>query len=311
MIFDGFIFFNEIELLELRLKIMWEHVDRFIIVEAGKTFTNQDKELYFEINKKRFEKYMDKIEYVVIDEFPDDCKNAWDCEYYQRNSIYKGIKNADPDDILIVSDLDEIISPYGLKRIKKILSLKPDVLLRVEHLTAWYYLNYVDQKTFFWSGSTAYTISEAEKYHREYFGEYPLDEKGRISPQTARSWRNCITVPCAGWHFSYIGGIESIKKKIRSFSHQEFNTEEWLDDERIMDMIKSGKDLFDRGLEDFVSIPIDRFMPDEVKNNYERYKDLICDIRPISPKTYMKLRIKYFFETTFLRSLFHAFKKLR
>ena len=55
MVFDGFIFFNEIELLELRLKTMWNHVDRFIIVEARKTFTNHDKELYFQIHEKRFE----------------------------------------------------------------------------------------------------------------------------------------------------------------------------------------------------------------------------------------------------------------
>lgn len=305
MIYDGFTFFNELELLELRLETMWEYVDRFIIVESRKTFTNQDKELYFEGNKDSFAKYMDKIEHVVIDEFPIDCKGAWDCEHYQRDAIYRGVKNANPGDILIVSDLDEIVSPYGVGQIRSILRQNPEKILRLELLHAWYFLNYVDQQKFFLAAPVAYTIGEAEKKHQKCLGEYPLDARGRITPQTARSWNDCTKVQCAGWHFSYMGGIERIKKKVQAFSHQEYNTDEWLDTQRIINTIKSGQDLFDRGIADFVSIPIDYFMPEPVKKNPKKYKDWLCDYRPISGKKYLRLRIKYLCETTWLRGIYH------
>lgn len=311
MIFDGFTFFNEIELLELRLEIMWDYVDRFIIVESRKTFTNVDKELNYKKNRERFKKFWNKIEYVVIDEFPSDCKNAWDCEHYQRNAIYRGVKSAKPDDILIVSDLDEIISPYGLKRIKNILTKNPEKLLRLELLQSWYFFNYVDQKSLFLAAPIAYTIGEAEKKHEKCLGTYPLDKNGYILPQTARSWSVCMKVPCAGWHFSYMGGVEKIKKKIRAFSHQEYNTEEWLDDERIINMIESGKDLFNRDTGDFVSIPLSDFMPEQIKTNPEKYKDMLCDYRPISHKKYLKLKIKYLFETTWLRNIYRVLRQIK
>lgn len=217
MVFDGFTFFNELELLELRLETMYDSVDRFIIVESRKTFTNQDKRLYFDENKEKFNKYMDKIEYVVIDEFPVSCTSAWDREHYQRDAIYRGVKKTSPDDILIISDLDEIISPYGIGRIKKLLKKNPEKILKLELLNTWYFLNYVDQKQFFWTAPVAYNIDEAEKSHSGCRGSYELDSLGRITPQTARSWNHCTIVPCAGWHFSYMGDLNELRKKFKHF----------------------------------------------------------------------------------------------
>lgn len=308
MIYDGFIFFNELDLLELRLKTLYDYVDCFIIVEAKKTFTNQDKELNFENNRTRFEKYLDKIEYIEIDEFPSSYTSAWEREHYQRSMIEEGYKNANDDDIVIVSDLDEIESPYALKRAKSILKKHPERIIKFEMLNCWYYLNYVDQKSFFWAGSTAYTVSEAKRYHSECKGSYPLDENGGLTPQTARSWNDYTTVPCAGWHFSYMGGVESIKKKIRAFSHQEYNSDEWLDDNRVIEMIESGKDLFDRGISDFVSIPIDTLLPRPILINSAYYKPWICDFKRISRKKYFRLKIKYLCETTYL---WHIYRVLR
>ena len=300
MIFDGFTFFNELDLLKLRLDTMWDYVDKFIIVEARKTFTNEDKDLNYEKNKNSFKKYWEKIEYIVIDEFPDECKNAWDREYYQRNAIYQGIKNSKPDDILIVSDLDEIISPYGVKRVKKILKQDHEKVLKLELLNCWYFLNYADYKYFFLAAPVAYCTGHA--------GEG--NEKNNILlPQKARALKNCEIVQCAGWHFTYMGGMETIKNKIKSFSHQEYNTEEWLDDSRIMEMIKEGKDLFDRDLSEFGRLPIVYFMPKPVRKNKESYEKYLCDFNPMPMKKKVKLTIKYLCETTWLRSLYHLLKK--
>lgn len=308
MIFDGFTFFNELELLELRLEIMWEYVDRFILVEAKRTFTNEKKALYYEENKEKFRRFWDKIEYVVIDEFPDECKTAWDREYYQRNAIYRGLKNTNAQDILLVSDLDEIISPYGIKRVQQILRRNPNKILNLELLNCWYFLNYVDQKAFFLSAPRACTVEEAKRCHKECKGTYMLDNSGRMLPQTIRAWNECETVPCAGWHFSYMGGIKRIKKKIQAFSHQEYNSDEWLDDIRIKKMIESGKDLFDRKISDFASIPVGYFMPKPVKKNPEKYKEWLCEFKPISCGKYFRLRIKYLCETTWIRRIFHKLK---
>ena len=300
MIFDGFTFFNELDLLKLRLDTMWDYVDKFIIVEARKTFTNEDKNLNYEENKNSFKKYWEKIEYIVIDEFPDECKNAWDREYYQRNAIYQGIRNSKPDDILIVSDLDEIISPYGVKRVKKILKQDHEKVLKLELLNCWYFLNYADYKYFFLAAPVAYCTGHA--------GEE--NEKNNILlPQKARALKNCEIVQCAGWHFTYMGGMETIKNKIKSFSHQEYNTEEWLDDSRIMEMIKEGKDLFDRDLSEFGSLPIGYFMPKPVRKNKESYEKYLCDFNSMPMKKKVKLTIKYLCETTWLRSLYHLLKK--
>ncbi len=308
MIYDGFIFFNEIELLELRLEILNDYVDRFIVVESRKTFTNKDKELNFEKNKDRFAKYLDKIEYVVIDEFPEDIRDdAWDCEHYQRNAIAWGVKDAKDDDILMVSDLDEIVSPYAVKRVKKLLKKNPDTVYKMELLHFWYYLNYVDQKVFFVAVPVAYTVGKMNRRHEFLLDK---DEQGRMLPQYARSdMSERVKIPCGGWHFTYMGGLDRIKKKVDSFSHQEYNTDEWMDDARMTDMIKSGKDLFDRGNADFVSIPVGNLLPKQVRENPEKYKSWLCDYRPISKRMYMKLQIKYLCETTWLRGLFHALKR--
>lgn len=293
MIFDGFIFFNELDMLELRLETMWENVDKFILVESKKTFTNVDKPLYYEENKQRFNKYNSKIVHIVIDEFPQDCKDAWDREQFQRNAIWRGVVKAKDDDVLIVSDLDEIISPYGIRRAKKLLEHNSGLLINFELLNFWYYLNYVDQKVFFWSAPKAYTIKTGNK----------------ITPQEARSSKDVFTVQCAGWHFSYIGGIDKIKDKVRAFSHQEYNSDEWLNDERIEQMMKDGKDLFGRGISDFVSLPICNLLPKPIIENIDKYKSFLCEYRPISKRKMMKLRIKYLMETTCLRNVYHLFRR--
>lgn len=311
MVFDGFTFFNEIELLELRLQTMDKFVDRFIIVESKKTFTNNDKPLYYEENREKFKQYWKKIKYIVIDEFPKECKTAWEREYYQRNAIYNGIEGAKDSDILIVSDLDEIISPYGVKRIKHILKKSPEKILKLELLNSWYFLNYVDQKNFFLAAPVAYTIGEAEKFHKECQGTYQLSTEGKIMPQTARAWCNIELVQCAGWHFSYIGGIERIRKKIMAFSHQEYNTEKFLEDNKVQEMIENGEDLFGREIADFVSVPVNYLMPEPVRKSQEKYRSWLCDYRPISKKNRIRLKIKYLVETTILRSAFHKIKGLK
>src|SRR5689334_5945992 len=115
MIYDCFIFFNELELLDIRLNILNEVVDKFVLVEATQTHQYKPKPLYYSDNKERFKAFHDKIIHLIVDELPPNPtngpRNSWDMERFQRNCIARGLNDCKPDDVIIISDLDEIPDP--------------------------------------------------------------------------------------------------------------------------------------------------------------------------------------------------------
>ena len=121
-IVDCFTFYNELELLEYRLNLLYNIVDYFILVEATLTHVGKPKELYYNKNKKLFEKWNDKIIHIIVDDFPfneqtiDCLKNdQWKNEKFQRNCITRGLKKINTD-FLILSDVDEIPDPTTLAK---------------------------------------------------------------------------------------------------------------------------------------------------------------------------------------------------
>jgi hypothetical protein len=109
-VIDCFIFYNELDMLEFRLNDLNDLVDYFVLVECIKTHSNNDKELYFENNKTRFSKFLDKIIHIIVKDNIPQTSNSMDRENYQRNCIDEGIKklSLNNDDIIIIADLDEI-----------------------------------------------------------------------------------------------------------------------------------------------------------------------------------------------------------
>ena len=114
-IFDCFSYLDEDLLLELRLNILDEYVDYFVIVEGNKTWQNNLKKLRFDI--KKFEKYKKKIIYIPVTDMPGG-DNPWIRENFQRNCISKGLVNATKDDLVIISDLDEIPNLEKINKFK-------------------------------------------------------------------------------------------------------------------------------------------------------------------------------------------------
>ena len=90
-IYDCFIFYNELELLELRLNELDDIVDYFVIIEATETFQGQTKPLYFEQKKEEFSEFEDKIIHHIVD-FPDELTDPWEREHYHRDSIQSALK---------------------------------------------------------------------------------------------------------------------------------------------------------------------------------------------------------------------------
>ena len=116
-IYDCFSYWDEDLLVDLRLNILNKYVDFFIIVEGNKTWQNNPKELRFDI--KKFEDFKDKIIYIPVNDMPGG-ENPWIRENFQRNCIIRGLSNSSPDDLIIISDADEIPNLDNIKEYIKI-----------------------------------------------------------------------------------------------------------------------------------------------------------------------------------------------
>ncbi|MDA8586303.1 hypothetical protein N9L47_08530 [Rhodobacteraceae bacterium] len=216
-VFDCFPLFNEIDLLELRLNELWDVVDVFVIVEAKKTFTGKRKPMCLPDNEERLAKYIHKIRYVVVEDFPEGMSN-WGKEEYQRNAIKKELSDVLPDDILIFSDLDEIpramvvqsIVEHGIKP-KEVYCLSLD----------WYsfYLNIKISEKWERQGPRMTRASDLSELYSLRRVMAPTNGWGRdLMRQIKSSWRmghwvKRILVADAGWHFTWMGGREAVALK--------------------------------------------------------------------------------------------------
>ena len=120
MVYDCFQFFNELDILKLRLHVLSDVVDRFVISESTVTFSGDPKPLFYEENKEQFREFEDRIIHVVVDDTPMEC-DAYARDHHQKCAVARGLKDAKDDDIVIFSDVDEIPNPQMLE------NLLPDV----------------------------------------------------------------------------------------------------------------------------------------------------------------------------------------
>ena len=255
-IYDCFQFFNELDLLEIRLELLYDHVDYFVISETTRTHSDKEKKLYYQENKELFSKYNDKIIHVVND-FPSnildmgkkvgDDKHSlmynkiserYDIEesesqlkqyptfcrdYLQKEFIQFGLMDCDDDDMIMLSDLDEIPKPEVVKDIKEKKLYNYCVL----------------QDCFYYHINTM--------AHTNWYGNYVVRYKDtkEVSLTHLKNKRvDFDKIEKGGWHLSFMGGVDRIKTKIDSYAHQEFNNPNITSN--IENKIQSGVDLFGR-----------------------------------------------------------------
>lgn len=215
MIYDCFIFFNELELLELRLETLKDIIDRFVIVESAMTHTGKDKKYYYD--PERFKDY--PITYIQVPKLTAKLPMA--NEAIQRNHILNGIFSAGADDYIMLSDVDEIPDPES---IQKGLGLDR---FKIRQKLFYYYVNCLQNQL--WDGPVL------------------TRKKHFISGQNCRNDRNeNISVFEGGWHYSFLGGADAIKLKLNSFSEQGVNTGEVNNEENIYRCLETGEDIFHR-----------------------------------------------------------------
>ena len=265
-IFDCFQFFNEEHIADLRFNILNKYVDKFIIVESTINHQGKSKKLNFDI--KNFTKFKDKINYIVVDDTPKEfikphLGGESLVEQHQRNSLMKGLKKASDDDLIILSDVDEIPNLDKLKEFNKnnyaVFSQKMFM----------YKLNLLNLRENDWHGSKIClkkNLKSPQWLRNLKFKKYPF---WRIDKP-----KNIQIILNGGWHFAYLHTAENISNKIRSFAHGEFNKEHLTNTKEIQKRIEKKQDVFNRGY-DLKKIEIDESFPDYVRQNTKMLKSWI------------------------------------
>lgn len=251
MIYDCFIFNNEVELLELRLNILDPYVDKFVLTEGDTTFSGLSKESVYLQNKERFAKWEDKIIHNFI-EIPD-LPTTWDREIYSRNSpVSLGVFG--DNDLILSSDLDEIPNPEILEAVDEWVS--DDTHFTFQQKRYVYFIN--NFETDVWFGTRACT--------GKYLKNTSIDQIRENTEREEQLTGSIITN--GGWHFTFCGGEEMIKTKIESFSHTEHNTPKVI--ESITDRIKNNKDPLLRDWYYYQVVEIDDSYPQYIVENQDK-----------------------------------------
>jgi beta-1,4-mannosyl-glycoprotein beta-1,4-N-acetylglucosaminyltransferase len=223
-VYDCFTFFNELDILEIRLNELYDVVDYFVIVENSLTFSGNPKPLYFEENKQRFSKFSNKIIHIVGQKV-EIAKDAWVREIAQRNDIMLGLKNAKDDDIVIISDVDEIVKKEKIREIRDFF-INNENSLRLAMKMYRYFLNRRDMEVNIWPLAYAITYKTLKTFSPQYF---------------RTQYQHINTLSDAGWHFTSLGWTKENTYKLNSWSHQERNLPKNKDPYKLLKKARKGK----------------------------------------------------------------------
>lgn len=254
-IFDCFTIFNELDLLELRFNILDPYVDHFILVESCQTFSGQPKPLYYEDNKERFAKWNDKIVHIVVPDMEVTNGNLFQRHYLCYEAIEaKLLELGDTQDIAFCSDLDEIWNPDVLEKID-------ENIHSLGQCNYSYWLNYRSSEE--WVGTL---MSKVQNVFIGYNQIYRT-----VKPNVLEN---------SGWHFTNMGGVEQIIKKIKAYDHanEVLPTLSVFEDFGIKDRMDKGYDYLGRPF-DYKGRPYafkveEEYWPEYLKKNKQKYINL-------------------------------------
>lgn len=285
-------FFDEEMLLDLRLNILDKFVDQFVIVESSYTHSGKEKKLIFDINK--YSKFKEKINYIILKDPPEGIEeinngdsegeisrkeilNALKRENLQRDTIFNGLKDADKNDWIIISDLDEIpdLTNINFNNIKnKIIFFKQKVF---------YYKLNLELKTLRWIGTKA-----CKKKHLKS-PQWLRNIKDKIYPKwridilfSEKKYNDIFFIENGGWHFTFVKKPEDIEKKLKSYLHHREYDIDPVGVDKIRNLINSKSVIYDHrvdqtqykfgGGQKLEKIDLE-FLPRYISSNKEKYLD--------------------------------------
>jgi beta-1,4-mannosyl-glycoprotein beta-1,4-N-acetylglucosaminyltransferase len=267
-IFDCFIYLDEDFLLDLRFNILNNCVDYFVVVESNKTWQNNKKNFNFNITK--FQKFLDKIIYIKVEDMPDE-ENPWLRENFQRNCITRGLLKANNEDLIIISDADEIPNP------EKIINFDQSKKYGVFEQKQFYYkLNLLNESNPMWRGSKACI----KKYLKSPQWLRELKIKKRPFWRLDKINLN-YTIENGGWHFCNLKTPDQLLFKYKNLCEYRdnyvfFNSidEKFLNTKKIEENIKNQKDIIGRN-DVFKRLDIDNSYPKYILDNINIFQNWI------------------------------------
>lgn len=271
-VYDCFLFFNELDLLELRLRTIYDHVDKIVLAECELTSSGEPKPLYFQENRARYSAFSDKLIHVITPKpGPDDFKagmlGKMSSEKYQRKYLLTGARNAADEDIILLSDLDEIPKPEIIDEVKGALCSGVSLVAFRQH---WHvlFLNARVVESFnrdviddprAWFGTMACT--------RQTLRDRFQDNLDAVWGQKwGRGPKLFYKADPGGWHLSYMGGLEKVMTKLKATALQDMSEEDAL-------KLKQRRFLDTR----FEFIPVDATFPKDIQENPSRYAKYFLD----------------------------------
>ena len=258
-IYDCFMYFDEDLLLDLRLNSLDKFVKKFVITEATYTHNGNKKELKFNINK--FQKFKDKIIYLVVDNQPKNILdliegeskekrgeklilNGMARDYFQRENLKRGLVDIDDEDLVLISDLDEIPNFQELNFTR----IKNNILI-FEQKMFYYKLN-LFYSDFTWLGS------KATKYKNFVSPQWLRNIKGRNYPRwridtwfSKKKYSNLLFIKNGGWHFTCLRTPEELEKKLLNFAHHYEYEESGLKINDLKKLIKEKRVMYDHNID--------------------------------------------------------------
>ena len=267
-IYDCFSYLDEDFLLDLRLRVLNNYVDYFVIVEGNKTWQNNYKKLRFDLDL--FEEFKNKIIYIPVDDLPDG-DDPYLRENFQRNCISRGLKEAKDEDLIIISDLDEI---PNLDKLKEFNLRDRFAVFKQKHF--YYKINLQSEKNPFWFGSRICI----KKYLKSPQWLRNLKFKKRPFWRIDKLRLNNI-IENGGWHFCNLKKPEDLLYKYKNlcetndpYHFKEKIDEKYLNVEEIKKRINHQEDIIGRS-DKFKKITIDNEYPEYILNNLSKFKDWI------------------------------------
>jgi len=262
-------YFDDDLVLDIRLNTLNKYVHKFIIAEATLDHSGNEKELNFDI--KKFARFKDKINYLVIKDLPKKIfsfKKNWHINHardqFQRNALERGYKNFHDEDLIMISDIDEIPNPEKISEFD--VKNKYACFIQKNFQAKINQLNITEEK---WIGTKICQKKYLKspqwlrniKIKKRRFWQFYKDKEPQI-------------IFDGGWHFSFLKKYNSIQRKIKSFAHQEFNKESFTNITQIKKRIKSGTDIFERHYK-YKKIELDEQFPEYIFKNQIKFKDWI------------------------------------
>lgn len=251
MIYDCFIFDNELDLLEIRLNTLSEVVDYFVLVEAETTHQGDEKSLYYLENKERFSEFADRIVHHVADIKDQPC--PYTREFAQRRAIKDALEASaiSENDYVLVTDVDEIP--------------KPGAVIEASGRTG---------RTSLWMQMYYFYLNTPVKGFKDWFQPQGVHFGELVDPQDLRNHEYQSKIENAGWHFSFCGNADNAVRKVKSYSHNDYNRPDICDTGAMQKRMDALSDPLDR-LFRMERVDIDDTFPPYLVANQEKFKHLI------------------------------------